>query len=81
MLWAVLCANYDRIEASYHQVDLMDLSSRKLLNLTFGWLFDLIGGTEEWKKHYEHVFDESQHSDFDYVELPQGSSGLIIGGV
>lgn len=29
---------------------------RKVLNLTFAWLVDLIGGTDEWKKEYEPIF-------------------------
>jgi hypothetical protein len=40
-----------------------------VLNLTYTWLFDLIGGTDDWKKNYEHVFDPEAHSDFDYVDL------------
>lgn len=60
----------------------MEMSLRKLLNLTYAWLFELIGGTEQWDKDYAHLFDDSIHEDFDYVDLPQGSgSSLVIGGI
>lgn len=52
----------------------MALPLRKVLNLTYTWLFDLIGGTDDWKKNYEHVFDPEAHSDFDYVDIGPTSS-------
>lgn len=62
--------NYARIEARYYEIDLMRTSVRRVLNLTYGWLFDLIGGTDQWEKDYAHVFDPDAHEDFDYVDLP-----------
>jgi hypothetical protein len=59
----------------------MELSLRKVLNLTYAWLFELIGGTDAWDKDYAPIFDDSMHEDFDYVDLPQTGSGLIIGGI
>lgn len=60
----------------------MDQPFRKVLNLTYSWLFELIGGTDEWKRDFEHIFDDSQHEDFDYVDLPQTTGGgLILGGI
>lgn len=64
-------ANFARIEASYYQIDLMHAPVRKVLNLTYAWLFDLIGGTPTWDREYAHYFDPDKHQDFDYVELPQ----------
>lgn len=68
-------------------IDLMQVSVRKVLNLTYAWLFDLIGGTEQWDKEYAHVFDPLAHEDFDFVDIPanvtsdEGKPKLIIGGM
>lgn len=60
----------------------MECTVRRLLNLTFGWLIDLIGGTDAWEKDYAHIFDPDKHEDYDYVDLPAGTgTGLIIGGI
>lgn len=48
----------------------MRCSLRKVLNLTYTWLFDLIGGTEQWTKDYAPIFDPNAAEDFDYVDLP-----------
>lgn len=47
------------------------MSVRRVLNLTYAWLFDLIGGTEQWTKDYAPVFDPNAAEDFDYVDIPQ----------
>lgn len=75
--------NYPRIEARYYDIDLMECSLRKALNLTFAWLVDLIGGTPEWEKNYAPIFDPNADEDFDYVELPKstGKQRLVIEGV
>lgn len=55
------------------------MSVRKVLNLTYAWLFDLIGGTEQWKKDYERIFSDDpdqQHEDFDYVDIGDVGSGI-----
>lgn len=49
----------------------MRLSLRRVLNLTYTWLFDLIGGTEQWTKDYAPIFDPDAAEDFDYVDIPQ----------
>lgn len=54
----------------------MRMSLRRVLNLTYGWLFDLIGGTEDWTKNYQPTFDDSQHEDFDYVDIGDVGSGM-----
>ena len=65
----------------------MGCSIRKLLNFTYGWLFDLIGGTEQWDKEYAHIFDPDKHADFDYVDMPEkmvapdGKRKLVLGGL
>lgn len=82
-------ANFARIEASYYQIDLMHAPVRKVLNLTYAWLFDLIGGTPVWDREYAHYFDPDKHEDYDYVEVPvepsrpagQKRSGLQISSV
>lgn len=76
--------NYARIEARYYDVDLMAMSLRKVLNLTYAWLVDLIGGTEQWEEDYAPIFRdfeaEGQHEDFDYVDIPTGSDGSLVLG-
>lgn len=55
---------------------------RKVLNLTYAWLVDLLGGTDEWKHNYEPIFVEHEHPDFDYVDAPAtGPGGLVFGGI
>jgi len=49
----------------------MRCSLRKVLNLTYTWLFDLIGGTDQWTKDYAPIFDPAAAEDFDYVDIPQ----------
>lgn len=49
----------------------MRCSLRKVLNLTYAWLFDLIGGTDTWAKEYAPKFDPESAEDFDYVDIPQ----------
>lgn len=78
--------NFPRIEARYYDIDLMDASLRKVLNLTYAWLIDLIGGSEQWEEDYAPIFRdyeaEGQHEDFDYVDLPVGADGkLMLGGI
>lgn len=75
--------NYPRIEARYHDIDLPTTSLRKVLNLTYGWLLELLGGTETWEKDYAPIFEEHEHPDFDYVDLPTNTSasGLVLGGI
>ena len=66
----------------------MSASIRKVLNLTYAWLYDLIGGTPVWERDYAHYFDPEKHRDYDYVDVPQPaaqagparSSGLQIAG-
>lgn len=74
---------YARIEARYYPANLMDETFRRVLNLTYAWLFDLVGGTEVWEKEYAHIFDRAQGDDSDYVDIPvdPGSGSLRIGGV
>lgn len=55
------------------------MSLRKALNLTYTWLFDLIGGTDQWKKDYEHVFNPDMHADFDYVDIGPSSGTQAAG--
>lgn len=70
----MFCANFARIEGSYYQIDdLMGTSLRRVLNLTYTWLFDLIGGTEVWDKEYKSIFDPNAHEDFDYVDVPEST--------
>lgn len=64
----------------------MATSLRKVLNLTYAWLVDLIGGTEQWEKEYAPIFRdfeaEGQHEDFDYVDIPTSAGGsLVLGGI
>lgn len=60
----------------------MAISLRKVLNLTYGWLVDLLGGSDEWEKNYAPVFRdyeaEGQHEDFDYVDIPVGTGGKAV---
>lgn len=59
----------------------MDCSLRKVLNLTYAWLVDLIGGTDEWEKNYAPLFDPNATDEYDMVEIapaPKGRSGLIM---
>lgn len=58
----------------------MTCSIRRVLNLTYTWLFDLIGGTETWDKEYKHVFDDEQHEDFDFVDLPPTAAPVPVPG-
>jgi len=76
-----LRANYPRIEACYYDVELDQLPLRKVFNLTYSWLVDTIGGTDDWEKNYAPIFNVYEHPDFDYVDLPANSNGLIFGGV
>lgn len=64
-------------------MELTELPLRKLLNLTYGWLLEVLGGTETWEKDYAPIFAEHEHPDFDYVDLPANmtKSGLVIGGI
>lgn len=73
MLWGILCANFARIEARYYELDLMQVDVRKLLNLTYGWLIDLIGGTDEWDEHYKPIF-ETQGNDTVTIDADMGLS-------
>lgn len=61
---------YARIEARYYPGDLMEETFRRVLNLTYAWLYDLIGGSEQWEKDYAHIFDRTADEDFDYVDMP-----------
>lgn len=63
-------------------MELERLPLRKVFNLTYGWLVDTIGGTEDWDKHYAPIFAVYEHPDFDYVDMPSNvsSSGLVTGG-
>lgn len=63
--------NYARIEARYYDVELWELPLRKILNLTYGWLIDLLGGSDEWDKHYAPIFDPSKQEN-DTVSIPKG---------
>lgn len=59
----------------------MDCSLRKVLNLTYAWLVDLIGGTEEWEKNYAPIFSPNATDEHDMVDLPAAparKSGLIM---
>lgn len=86
-LWSILESNYARVEARYHDIDLMRCSLRKVLNLTYAWLVDLMGGSDEWDEHYKPIFDPPRnaetgevievHPDFDYVDMPQ-IAGLVV---
>lgn len=77
MLWGILRANFARIEARYYELDLMEVDVRKLLNLTYGWLIDLIGGTDAWERDYAPIF-EPQSQENDTVEIT-GDMGLQFG--
>lgn len=59
----------------------MECSLRKVLNLTYAWLVDLIGGTDEWEKNYAPLFDPKATEAYDMVDVtpaPRGRSGLIM---
>lgn len=54
----------------------MEVDSRKLLNLTYGWLIDLIGGTDTWDREYKPIFEpESQENDTVSIT---GNTGLML---
>lgn len=74
-------ANYPRLEAHYHSQDLMTASLRRVLNLTYAWLVDLIGGTEAWDRDYAHIFDPEAAEDFDYVDLGPAQPGQLSFGI
>lgn len=62
----------------------MSMSLRKVLNLTYAWIVDLIGGSDDWDRDFAPIFAEHEHEDFDYVDLEQvlgrGGSGLALDG-
>lgn len=63
-------------------MDLEQLPLRKVLNLTYAWLIEVIGGTDDWEQDYAPIFAEHEHPDFDYVDMPKTtSSGLVLGGI
>lgn len=62
-------------------MELEKLPLRKLFNLTYAWLIDTIGGTDDWENNYAPIFAEHEHPDFDYVDLPASSNGMIFGGI
>lgn len=59
--------NYARIEAAYSGVDLLELSARRLLNLVFGWLFDLCD-SETWDRDFAANFDDFRTEFHEYKE-------------
>lgn len=44
--------NYGRIEAAYPQLELLDLSARKLLHLVVEWLMQVVD-PDEWDKRWK----------------------------
>lgn len=67
--------NYPRLEARYLEIDLMECSLRKVLNLTYAWLVGLIGGTEEWEKNYAPIFDPKAAEAHDMVDVSPALAG------
>lgn len=51
----MLASNLGQIEASVLPLDILDLSSRQALNVTFDWWMERID-PEEWNKNYKHLF-------------------------
>lgn len=82
MLWAILCNSYARVEARYYDIDFAALPLRKMLNLTYAWLVDLLGGSDEWEKTYAPIFDGSEpEGDSDVVDIGDVQPGRLMMGV
>lgn len=55
ILVAVLGGNWSMVEAEHPGIDLLDLSFRKLLNISYSWLRRHTS-PEDWKREYQNLF-------------------------
>lgn len=70
--------NFGRIEARYHDVDLLDIPLRRALNLTYEFLrecYQLDG--DGWEKDVAPIFVAEEQGDSDVLDIRMlGKSGI-----
>lgn len=63
-------SNYGRLEAKYHDIDLLNISLRRALNLAFEFLLEAHQfDSEGWEKNFAPIFAGEDVGDSDELDI------------
>ncbi len=71
----MFATNYARIESRHPTLDLMRMSLRKVLNITYEWLMEAYQFDQEgWERDWADVF-RTEPKEFDFAAHADGRLG------